>query len=56
MHVRWTSLERVEVARTSVCWGTATKPEPAAVALDLAWAMMASPAKVSGTISVMKKQ
>lgn len=55
MHVRWTSLGRQEAALTSVCWETATKPEPAAVALGSAWAAMASPAKVSGMASGIKQ-
>ncbi|TMS19458.1 Low-density lipoprotein receptor-related protein 1 [Larimichthys crocea] len=45
MRVRWTNSGRPEAAQTSVCWGTATRPEPVAVALDSAWAAMASPAK-----------
>lgn len=55
MHVRWTSLGRLEAARTSACWAMATRPGPAAVALDLAWAAMASPAKVSRTIRLIKQ-
>lgn len=53
MRVRWTNSGRPEAAQTSVCWGTATRPEPVAVALDSAWAAMASPAKVSRTTSVL---
>lgn len=45
--VRWTSLERPAAAPTSASWETVTRPEPAAVALDSAWAATASPAKVS---------
>lgn len=52
MHVKWTSLGRLEAALTSVCWETATRPEPAAVALGSAWAAMASPAKVSMRVDV----
>lgn len=53
MHVRWTSLGRLEAALTSVCWEMATRPELAAVAPGSAWAATASPAKVS--ISVMEE-
>lgn len=38
---------RLEVALTSVCWATATRPVPAAVAPDSALAAMANPARVS---------
>lgn len=53
MHVRWTSLGRQEGALTSVCWGMAIRPEPAAAALDSAWAAMANPAKVSKSTGLM---
>ena len=42
-------MENLGAAQTSVFWGTDTRPGPAAAALDLAWAVMASPAKVSVT-------
>lgn len=51
-HVRWTSSGSLEAARISVCWETDTKPGPAAVALDSAWAAMASPAKVSAVCAI----
>lgn len=50
MLVPWTSLGRLEAAQTSVCWGTATRPAPAAVAPGSAWVAMASPARVSAMI------
>lgn len=50
--VPWISLERLEVALTFVCLAIATRPVPAAVALDLASAAMESPAKVSATMWV----
>lgn len=52
MHVRLIRMERQVAARTSACSGMVTRPGPAAVALDSALAAMASPAKVSKTISV----
>lgn len=40
-------MEKLEVVPTSVCWETATKLVPAAVALGSALAVMESPARVS---------
>lgn len=53
MHVRWTSLGRLEAALISVCSETVTRREPAAVAPDSAWAAMANPAKVRRTMKEM---
>lgn len=47
MHVRLTSLEKLEAALTSVSWETATRRGPVTVALDSAWGVTASLAKVS---------